>query len=245
MAGIPIRRYSCVATRLFRQHRVRFHRVVDCHCPIHLAATPLRQRAEALQPLLILHSFRFIGLAFSGPRRRVARFAFFLCAFRGLWRHHSGNTRVAPRCCCCRLGLVFLLAWDLQSLGSADLLNAFYQANHVGLQPGQLGATYFIPTLVVPLLLVTHGARFRMLLQHQMTRSCGRAIRIRRQTTLGVMYGMVEPIGRYSVGICGNRAERTERQRAYDEGRTRQTDPCPSQHQEGSGEVIPGHERHR
>ena len=55
----------------------------------------LRQRAEALQPLLILHSFRFIGLAFSGPRRRVARFAFFLCAFRGLWRHHSGNTRVA------------------------------------------------------------------------------------------------------------------------------------------------------
>jgi hypothetical protein len=27
----------------------------------------LRQRAEALQPLLILHSFRFIGLAFLVP----------------------------------------------------------------------------------------------------------------------------------------------------------------------------------
>jgi hypothetical protein len=32
----------------------------------------LRQRAEALQPVLILHSFRFIGLAFSGARGRVA-----------------------------------------------------------------------------------------------------------------------------------------------------------------------------
>ena len=52
-------------------------------------------------------------------------------------------------------------------IGAADLFNAFYQANHAGLQPGQLGATYFIPTLVVPLLLVTHALAFRMLLQHQ------------------------------------------------------------------------------
>ena len=32
---------------------------------------------------------------------------------------------------------------------------------------GQLGATYFIPTFVVPLLLITHGLVFRILLQHQ------------------------------------------------------------------------------
>jgi hypothetical protein len=51
--------------------------------------------------------------------------------------------------------------------GTADLFNAFYQANHAGLMPGQLGATYFIPTLVVPLLLITHGLGFRILLQHQ------------------------------------------------------------------------------
>jgi len=46
-------------------------------------------------------------------------------------------------------------------------LNAFYQANHAGLSAGQLGATYFIPTLVVPLLLITHGLTFRILLKHQ------------------------------------------------------------------------------
>jgi hypothetical protein len=32
---------------------------------------------------------------------------------------------------------------------------------------GQLGATYFLLTLVVPLLLITHGLVFRILLQHQ------------------------------------------------------------------------------
>jgi hypothetical protein len=44
-------------------------------------------------------------------------------------------------------------------------VNAFYQANATGLSPGQLGATYFIPTLIVPLLLITHGLMFRVLLQ--------------------------------------------------------------------------------
>jgi len=29
-----------------------------------------------------------------------------------------------------------------------------------------MGAAYFIPTLVVPLLLITHGLVFRILLQH-------------------------------------------------------------------------------
>jgi hypothetical protein len=33
--------------------------------------------------------------------------------------------------------------------------------------PGQLGATYFIPTFIVPLLLITHGIGFRILLRHE------------------------------------------------------------------------------
>lgn len=35
----------------------------------------LRQRAEALRPLLILHSFRFIGLAFLVPGAAAGRIA--------------------------------------------------------------------------------------------------------------------------------------------------------------------------
>jgi len=51
--------------------------------------------------------------------------------------------------------------------GTADLLYAFYQGNLTGIgdAPGQMGAAYFIPTLLVPLLLITHGLPFRLLLQ--------------------------------------------------------------------------------
>jgi hypothetical protein len=59
------------------------------------------------------------------------------------------------------------VAWIFSLWGSVDLLNAFYQANQAGLLPGQLGAAYFIQTLVVPLLLITHGLAFRILLQHE------------------------------------------------------------------------------
>jgi len=57
--------------------------------------------------------------------------------------------------------------WIFNIWGFADILNAFYQANHAGLLAGQLGAAFFLPTLIVPLLLITHGLTFRVLLQHQ------------------------------------------------------------------------------
>jgi hypothetical protein len=65
----------------------------------------------------------------------------------------------------------------LQSLGlsSADLLNALYQANHAGLLAGQLGATYFIPTSVVPLLLSRTGSLSGFFCNIKMSPQCGKA----------------------------------------------------------------------
>jgi hypothetical protein len=58
------------------------------------------------------------------------------------------------------------LVWVFNLWGSADLLHAYYQGRvGVGVEPGQLGATYFIPTVVVPLLLITHVLVFRLLLR--------------------------------------------------------------------------------
>jgi hypothetical protein len=125
----------------------------------------LLQPAEALRPLLILHSFRFEGLAFLVPGvvspdlpsafAHSAAYGDLIAAILALLSLASLRWS----------GVV--IAWIFNLWGSADLLNAFYQANAAGLVPGQLGMTYFIPTLVVPLLLITHGLAFRILLQHR------------------------------------------------------------------------------
>ena len=138
-----------VVTRRYIWPKLRFLRPVD-----------------ALRPLLILHSFRFIGLAFLVPGvvspdlpsafAHSAAYGDLVAATLA-----SLSLVLLPR------GAGIVVAWIFNWWGLADLLNAFYQANDAGLVAGQLGATYFIPTLVVPLLLITHGLIFRILLQHQ------------------------------------------------------------------------------
>jgi hypothetical protein len=44
-------------------------------------------------------------------------------------------------------------------------VNAPYQALHVGFGPGLFGTTFFIPTLIVPMLLILHGLIFWILLR--------------------------------------------------------------------------------
>ena len=126
----------------------------------------LMQRADALRPLLILHSFRFIGLAFLVPGVVSADLpsAF---AHSAAYGDIVAATLALLALASLPRGAGVVIAWIFNIWGSADLLNAFYQANDAGLVPGQLGVTYFIPTLVVPLLLITHGLAFRILLQHQ------------------------------------------------------------------------------
>lgn len=126
----------------------------------------LQPRPKALRPLLILHSFRFLGLAFLVPGVVSADLP-------SAFAHSAAYGDIIAA----TLALLSLLslpsragvvtAWIFNLWGSADILNAFYQANHAGLLAGQLGAAYFIPTLVVPLLLITHGLAFRILLSHQ------------------------------------------------------------------------------
>jgi hypothetical protein len=59
------------------------------------------------------------------------------------------------------------LTWVFNIFGTADLLIAFYLGSRISLpnNPGLLGAGYFILAAYVPLLLITHGLAFRILLQ--------------------------------------------------------------------------------
>lgn len=125
-----------------------------------------RPRAQALRPLLMLHSFRFVGLAVLIPGvvspdlppafARAAAYGDIVAAILALF-----SLLLLPSAA----GVA--VSWIFSCWGSADLLNAFYQASHSGLLAGQLGSAFFLPTFVVPLLLITHGLAFRILLQHQ------------------------------------------------------------------------------
>jgi hypothetical protein len=123
-----------------------------------------RSRADAIRPLLIVHSFRFIGLAFLVPGvvapelpdafARPAAYGDLIAAILAMLALAALKTR---------LGLP--LVWAFNLWGTIDLLYAFYAGNQVGLRPGQLGAAYFIVTVLVPLLLITHGLVFWLLLR--------------------------------------------------------------------------------
>lgn len=123
-------------------------------------------RAEALRPILVLHSFRFVGLAFVVPGvvspdlpsafANPAAYGDIVAATLALLSLATLQSRAG-----------ITIAWIFNLWGSFDLLNAFYQGDMAGLMPGQLGAAYFIPTFLVPLMLITHALAFRILLQHR------------------------------------------------------------------------------
>lgn len=121
---------------------------------------------EALRPILILHCFRFIGLAFLviGVVSPDLPSAF---AHPAAYGDIAAATLALLSLATLQSRSGHVMAWIFNLWGSFDLLSAFYYAKDAGLMPGQLGATYFIPTLLVPLMLITHALAFRILLRHR------------------------------------------------------------------------------
>ena len=125
------------------------------------------RRADALIAMVVPHTFRFIGLSFlipgvvspSLPSAFAAPAAYgdlvaAILAVVAAWTLSAGVSFAIP------------IVWVFNVWGAVDLLAAIYQGQigvHIG--PGSLGATYFIPTVVVPPLLVTHGLIFWLLLR--------------------------------------------------------------------------------
>jgi hypothetical protein len=129
-------------------------------------ALRLRPRPEALRPLLLLHAFRYAGLAFLVPGvvspdlpdafARPAAYGDLATSLLALFGIATLGSRLGT-----------FIPWVFNIVGTADLLNAFYQGDRfgVGTAPGLQGAAYFIPAVLVPLLLVTHVLVFRILLR--------------------------------------------------------------------------------
>jgi hypothetical protein len=128
----------------------------------------LRERPspENLKPILLLHGFRFLGLAFvvSGVVSPELPATFAQPVAYG-----DLVTAILALLALATLGTYTgtVLTWVFNAFGTADLLFAFYQGGRISLPDNQglLGAGYFILTAYVPLLLITHGLAFRILLQ--------------------------------------------------------------------------------
>jgi hypothetical protein len=124
-----------------------------------------RPRTDALRPVLFLHAFRFVGLAFLVPGVVSPDLP---DAFAHPAAYGDLATSMLALLAIATLGsrLGTIIVWVFNIIGAVDLLNAFYQADRlgVGITPGLQGAAYFIPTVLVPLLLVTHALVFRILL---------------------------------------------------------------------------------
>ena len=121
---------------------------------------------ENLKPVLLLHGFRFLGLAFLVPGvvspelpaafAQPVAYGDLMTAMLALIALTTLGTRTGT-----------VLTWVFNAFGTADLIFAFYLGSRISLPDtqGLLGAGYFILTAYVPLLLITHGVAFRMLVR--------------------------------------------------------------------------------
>ncbi|MFB9268496.1 hypothetical protein ACFFWD_36165 [Bradyrhizobium erythrophlei] len=123
-------------------------------------------REEALNVLLAPHMFRFIGLSFLMPGvvSPALPQAFALPTAYGDLAA-TVLALAASLALSARLSSAIALVWLFNIVGFADLLLAYYDGTiGVGLPPGSMGAAFYIPTVIVPPLLVTHVMMFRLLL---------------------------------------------------------------------------------
>lgn len=116
-------------------------------------------RFEAHRAIDTLHSFRFFGLALMLPGVTGPNLPADFAAFAGYGDFATGvlailallMVRIRP------LFWLFVVAFNV--VGAIDILVDYYHATQVGLpaMAGELGSTYAIPIIYVPLLMITHA----------------------------------------------------------------------------------------
>src|SRR5579863_1208414 len=123
-------------------------------------------RFDAQRAIATLHSFRFFGLVFILPGivgpglpagfATFAAYGDFATGVLALLALVTASIRP--------LFWPFVAAFNL--MGAVDIIVDYYHAIQAGLpaMPGQLGATYAIPIIYVPLLMITHAVAFYFLL---------------------------------------------------------------------------------
>jgi hypothetical protein len=122
---------------------------------------------EAQRTIATLHSFRFFGLVFILPGVVSPDLPASFATFAAYWDLATGvlamlallTVRIRP------LFWLFVVAFN--AVGFVDLILDYYHAVQIDLpaKAGELGATYAIPIIYVPLLMITHVAAFYLLMR--------------------------------------------------------------------------------
>jgi hypothetical protein len=126
-------------------------------------------RHQAVVPLLTPHLFlRFVGLSFLVPGVVASSLPAAFAEPAAYGDLGAGILAIiAIVALAKRLAWAIPAVWVFNVWGAADLLFALVQGPRTGLDAGALGAAFFIPTAIVPPLLVTHGLIFRLLVRRK------------------------------------------------------------------------------
>jgi hypothetical protein len=124
---------------------------------------------EAHRAIATLHSFRFFGLVFIVPGVVGPNLPASFATFAAYGDFATGLLAISALLTA-RLPKLFwscVVAFNL--VGVVDIIVDYYHGNQVGLPAlaGELGATYAVPILYVPLLMITHAAAFYLLVRRQ------------------------------------------------------------------------------
>jgi hypothetical protein len=124
-------------------------------------------QVEAQRAIATLHSFRFFGLVFILPGVVSPSLPASFAVFAAYWDFATGvlamlallTVRIRP------LFWLFVVAFNL--VGFVDLILDYYHAVQVDLpaRAGELAATYAIPIIYVPILMITHVTAFYLLVR--------------------------------------------------------------------------------
>jgi len=125
-------------------------------------------RIEAQRAIATLHSFRFFGLVFLLPGV-VGSLPASFAGFAAYGDFATGLLAILALLAIRMRPLFWALVVAFNFVGAADLILDYYHATLVDLpaHAGQLAATYAIPIIYVPLLMITHVAAFYLLLRRR------------------------------------------------------------------------------
>jgi hypothetical protein len=117
-------------------------------------------------PILLLHSFRHIGLVYLMPQV-VPELPPEQFAVPTAWGDAltAALALVALAAVRLRSRLAVALVWLFNVVGALDLMLAAYESSAVDLMKYEIGPAYFLPVIIVPALLVTHALVFWLLVR--------------------------------------------------------------------------------